>query len=321
MTHDQQTAVKTGSADQRTLLVNLIKELVDTCEEFRPIASATSPQQRDMRLRGAVLRLDALCERWDKIGFVEIVRAIRRELNKILEHSQAILSGEDISTQLFMCYLGLENIPSQLTAALEQALINDGSAPTRYRLINEIFRLKSGSSYLEIGCCSNDCFKEVKCSQKVGVDPNSGGTLRMTSDEFFAVNQQVFDLVFIDGLHEATQVDKDIANALRWTSDNGIIVLHDCNPLFEVRSIVPRIAETWNGDVWKSLVRVRSRLDIDCATGIFDHGCAVICKRPNSAPINPLAEEDLTWPNLQANRSAWLRLMPYEDLVMWLSKQ
>jgi hypothetical protein len=32
----------------------------------------------------------------------------------------------------------------------------------------------------------------------VGVDPEQGGSARMTSDEFFAENTDKFDLVFID---------------------------------------------------------------------------------------------------------------------------
>ena len=37
--------------------------------------------------------------------------------------------------------------------------------------------------------------------KKIGVDPVSGGNLRMTSDHFFKENKEKFDLIFIDGLH------------------------------------------------------------------------------------------------------------------------
>ena len=40
------------------------------------------------------------------------------------------------------------------------------------------------SRYLEIGCASNDLFHSVASLQKIGVDPASGGTHRMTSDDF-----------------------------------------------------------------------------------------------------------------------------------------
>jgi hypothetical protein len=235
-------------------------------------------------------------------------------------HSLLSISPEDtkLATKVYEQYLALENIPSQITAAIEQSRLERGLVPSRYTLLNRLIEISSAKSYLEIGCCNNDCFNTIQCSQKVGVDPNSGGTLRMTSDAFFEVNAQAFDIIFIDGLHESWQVDKDIEHALRWSSPQAIIVLHDCYPLFEVRALVPRVAETWNGDVWKSLVRIRSRLDIDCATGLFDHGCAVICKRPNSAPIEPVTESNLSWSTLTMNRQTWLRPMPYDELLQWV---
>ena len=41
--------------------------------------------------------------------------------------------------------------------------------------------------------------RNIKISNKVGVDPISGGTLRMTSDNFFKNNETFFDLIFLDG--------------------------------------------------------------------------------------------------------------------------
>jgi predicted O-methyltransferase YrrM len=69
----------------------------------------------------------------------------------------------------------------------------------------------------------------------IGVDPNQGVTLRMTSDEFFAANQFTFDIVFIDGLHD--QVAKDIENSLRVLNPGGIIVMHDCNPTTKISQL------------------------------------------------------------------------------------
>ena len=57
----------------------------------------------------------------------------------------------------------------------------------------------------------------------------------MTSDEFFA-NEAAFlerrgiDVALIDGLHTYGQVVRDVENTLRYLRDDGIIVLHDCNP-------------------------------------------------------------------------------------------
>jgi len=48
-----------------------------------------------------------------------------------------------------------------------------------------------------------------------------------TSDKFFLKNKDKFDLIYIDGAHEAMQVYKDINNAWDALSVNGIIICDD----------------------------------------------------------------------------------------------
>jgi hypothetical protein len=300
--------------------ISLVTQLVEVCQPLRHAVEMRHAADREKVLRTACSSLDALVARWrSKHSNLEhVVHAIVHRRDGI----QALLglSPEDpqSETKIYQQYLSLEDIPSQITSALEQSCLERGLVPSRYDLLNRLVELIPAKSYLEIGCRTDECFHAVSCSQKVGVDPSSGGTLRMTSDAFFEANVQVFDLIFIDGLHESWQVDRDIENALRWSSPHALIVLHDCNPLFEVRALVPQVAETWNGDVWKSLVRIRSRKDLDCATGLFDHGCAVICKRPNSAPIDMVPESALSWDNLTTHRESWIRPMSYDDLLAWI---
>ena len=59
----------------------------------------------------------------------------------------------------------------------------------------------------------------------MGIDPVEGGTHKMTSDEFFYNNNDKFDIIFIDGLHQYEQVIKDVKNSLNCLTKNGII---DC---------------------------------------------------------------------------------------------
>ena len=48
-----------------------------------------------------------------------------------------------------------------------------------------------------------------------------------TSDEFFMQNKEKFDLIYIDGWHEAPQVYKDINNSWDSLNINGIIICDD----------------------------------------------------------------------------------------------
>ena len=102
----------------------------------------------------------------------------------------------------------------------------------RTDIINAIARKIKAKSYLEIGVDNGINFASIKCDRKVGVDPNPRmpGIHPMTSDTFFAQNDETFDLIFIDGLHIFEQVYRDIENALKVLNPNGYIICHDTNP-------------------------------------------------------------------------------------------
>jgi len=130
--------------------------------------------------------------------------------------------------------------------------------------------------YLEIGCEFNTNFSAIPILHKVGVDPQRGGTHRMTSDAFFASNQESFELIFIDGLHEADQLARDVRNALKCLSPKGAIVLHDMLPTRWRVQHVPRISSEWTGDCWKVAFELAQEADLDFRIITWDHGVGVI---------------------------------------------
>ena len=109
----------------------------------------------------------------------------------------------------------------------------------RYDLINKLIKENNFKDYLEIGVCDpRTCFDIVECENKDSVDPGiefeeNPVDYKMTSDEFFDWldnnnPNRKYDVIFIDGLHLSWQVKNDIENSLRYLSDNGYIILHDC---------------------------------------------------------------------------------------------
>ena len=105
--------------------------------------------------------------------------------------------------------------------------------------------------YLKIGVEYGRAFGRISADEKIAVDPafklsarsrrladaKARGThyFETTSDAFFAnetafLEQHGIDVALIDGLHSYRQVVRDIENTLRYLRDDGVIVLHDCNP-------------------------------------------------------------------------------------------
>ena len=159
----------------------------------------------------------------------------------------------------------------------------------RTELINAILaKSKSRTkTYLEIGVDNpNSTFLDVVAKKKVAVDPysdesnkchvwdkdNRNGFIAMleadertsfkreTSDEYFeGLSKQIkFDVIFIDGLHTAEQVEKDVANALNHLKKGGVIILDDALPNSEAEAVpVPKAGAPWRGTIYQYIAKER----------------------------------------------------------------
>lgn len=163
----------------------------------------------------------------------------------------------------------------------------------RISLVNLLVNLNGGLSckYLELGCAGNDLFDSVFCKKKVGIDPERGGTNRETSDEFFTSNTEIFDVVFIDGLHEYEQVRRDAVNSINCLSDGGWIAFHDFLPRDWKEHHVPMLQGTWTGDCWKLAVELAQSHDVDFRILNIDHGVGIMRPRVRDAKIIDLRNQ------------------------------
>ncbi len=188
--------------------------------------------------------------------------------------------------------------------------------PSRTEIIQKIINEQKYSTYLEIGCDNDVNFSKVYIKNKIGVDPLKGGTLRMTSDEFFHENKKKFDIIFLDGLHTYSQTIKDIDNSLKFLNNNGVILIHDCLPKKIWNQIVPRLYGHWNGDVWKAIVHSRTYEYADTYTCTIDHGLGIVFKRKNKDRL--LIEnknfKDLKFADYFNNHEKFMKPFHHKDL-------
>tara|TARA_Y100000590_G_scaffold161931_1_gene185603 strand:+ start:620 stop:1324 length:705 start_codon:yes stop_codon:yes gene_type:complete len=137
--------------------------------------------------------------------------------------------------------------------------------------------------YLEIGCDNNICFKSIPVVGKIGVDPDRGGTIKDTSDNFFKNNNNKFDVIFIDGLHLYEQCRRDVINSIKVLDKNGYIFLHDMTPRNWAEENVPRLKNTlWTGDIWKVAIELSKTKGIDFFVINADMGVGVLKKKEDN---------------------------------------
>jgi predicted O-methyltransferase YrrM len=158
--------------------------------------------------------------------------------------------------------------------------INWQTEHSRIELLQHLVNSKNYKTYLEIGCDKNQVFDKIIVDLKEGVDPNRGGTVRKTSDEFFANDNRTWDLIFIDGLHTYEQVSRDVENAILRLNQSGTIVIHDMLPIRESQATATPTEKYWLGDVWRLAFDLIERSDIKFNIFKFDFGCGIITKDP-----------------------------------------
>jgi hypothetical protein len=168
----------------------------------------------------------------------------------------------------------------------------------RYDIINKIIQDNGFEKYLEIGVRAlDDCYNKINTNIKHSVDPGfevevNNVDYPFTSDDFFRrlenghldiQSNYKWDVIFIDGLHISHQVERDVMNSLNHLSENGFILLHDCNP-FQYEYNHERVLEdywgqTWNGTVWKVVYKLLCHnRNLKIYTLDTDEGVAVIKK-------------------------------------------
>ena len=153
----------------------------------------------------------------------------------------------------------------------------------RIAFINKAISKIENCNYLEIGCDNNECFQSINAKNKIGVDPEKGGTTRCTSDDFFKNNIENFDVIFVDGLHTFEQCRIDIINSLKFLNLNGYIFIHDLIPRSWSEENIPRLQTFWTGDIWKVSLELMKSQGIEFNVIIADSGVGVIKKISNKA--------------------------------------
>ena len=229
--------------------------------------------------------------------------------------------------------------PYRSTVQPTNACAEQSAPKTRGSLVEHFLAHYGGANsarYLEIGCDEDATFMRVKSlsHSAICVDPSTGGTHRLTSDDFFAHSPASigpFDVVFVDGLHESVQAERDVRNALSRLAPGGVVVMHDTNPRVRMSAAWPRewthkAPQSWNGDTYKAAARLRVDKELDVVTADIDHGCTIVRRRSDTGHFDytsnaaKLPDDLLEWRDFEENRASWLGLMAVSDALQWFHR-
>jgi len=219
---------------------------------------------------------------------------------------------------------------------------------TKEEIINKYLTATHGENYLEIGVRRGTSIKPIMAKKKWGVDPkivlnrsklidyllkkvsflSNTHFFEMTSDHFFKTQFRMFkdtkiNVALIDGIHTYEQSLRDVVNCLNYLDDNGVIVMHDCNPITPAmafpassiddakKQILSGWTGKWCGDVWKTIAYLRShRNDLFVCVLACDKGVGIIKRGKPESMLQLSLEQinDMSYGNLFSRREELLNL-------------
>ena len=217
---------------------------------------------------------------------------------------------------------------------IEKSKLELSKSPKKTEVINFLLsHLNRDTKYLEIGVRNpEDNYNHIEANTKYSVDPGfafikNPVDFKMTSDDFFnkldqneILNKDIrFDVIFIDGLHLAEQVDRDIIHSLNYIKDDGFIVLHDCNPPTEWHAretysyFYTPAKDRWNGTTWKAFLKWRFNNAVNSCCIDCDWGLGILSKKKSIGqhinPSNFFYEFDV----FDKNRKEYLNLIEFAE--------
>ena len=179
-------------------------------------------------------------------------------------------------------------------------------------------------SYLEVGLAQLENFNKIRCKNKAGIDPAKNNfnkcnlsqrekidLFHQKSDDFFRENNEMYDIIFIDGFHEHQQCRRDVENSLKFLNTSGTIIMHDLNPGHFISQKFPPKS---NGDVWKTFAELRTtRQELEMFTICTDQGVGVIRRGDQTIYADP--DFELSYEYFDKNRVKLMNMISIKDFL------
>lgn len=187
---------------------------------------------------------------------------------------------------------------------------------TRAGVVQAFLDLYEKPEYLEVGVSKGTTFHAVTAARKVAVDKrfkfdtkqaaaeHAGAAYHeMTSDAYFGAaigRDELFDVVYVDGLHTFEQTLRDFLNALEHLKPRGTIVIDDVYPISYAASMPDAAASkrlraqlgidkpAWMGDVYRLVWFIQTFCQSLDYLGVAEnHGQLVVWRRPRPEAAIP----------------------------------
>jgi len=222
----------------------------------------------------------------------------------------------------------------------------------RFERINELSKINSSKTYLEIGVNKGQTFNRIAIPFKVAVDPefrfntdehksDSVAFYEITSDEFFTKYRdkyESFDFIYLDGLHTFEQTFRDFCVSLNFANENTIWLIDDTCPTSlaaadpdqlranKLKKIIGGERDaSWMGDVYKLIFALHDFFPQFSYATFNNHGQTAIWRsmRTNFKPLwNSWPKVGLIgYDDFLEHRDAIFNINEPDEIIEMINKQ
>lgn len=156
------------------------------------------------------------------------------------------------------------------------------------QIIYNIAAAAQYQSYLELGLYNGETIELVNSvvPNCVGVDINivniNCNFFHGNTNDFFKQNTQTFDMIFIDADHTYESVKIDFQNALNILNTNGVIILHDTDPVSK-----QYLQPGYCGDAYKIINNIEQTKELNIVTiPVQEAGLSIVNRKLDRRLLN-----------------------------------
>ncbi|MDY6938048.1 MAG: tetratricopeptide repeat protein [Cyanobacteriota bacterium] len=280
---------------------------------------------------------------------------IQKEFSRSLEYNQKIatLRPDRISAYMKLAKTmtnqgRLEEASHIYSQVLKKFPGNlDDVMKSRFARINFLATLNKSVSYLEIGVCKGVTFTQIALPNKVAVDPKFQFNYsdyksekvefhEITSDDFFKLDtDDLFDFIYLDGLHIFEQTFRDFCSTLSMAHGKTIWLIDDTVPsdrfaaersqkeCGKLRRAAGHEGSEWMGDVFKIVYAIHDFFPQFSYATFPHHGQTVVwretrkCFKPHLNSLSAIS--NLTFQDFLNTKEAIMNFQKPTEIIALLN--
>ena len=263
----------------------IINDAIDTPETMERVRELYKNGRNDFLFLSNCMTHEEMYHKLESLGFDRMKCYSYNDCSEeeLVNYFKMMYKNDNCEHEIIDNY----NNVGEPNVSIDKTISDNTTLKTRCDVLNNIIQEREHNSYLEIGVETGITFKHIDIKNKLGVDPDptykEDNIILKTSDDFFKENNKIFDIIFIDGMHQLEYVYNDFFNAINCLTPNGSIVIDDVLPMNEREQYkVPikhyynngilKYGESWTGDVWKFIYFLLLHYQFDFSVYNFTDG-------------------------------------------------